>query len=135
MKLRKELVIFNCFVHLLLYSNVFVWIFSSKGNTYLSNLSSQSIYIFYAILILSIIYSGFICYSLLCFNEIGTKLIVSWNIFLGLFILIPWLGGYFLINYLYGLDGQLNLTSIDSLLKGAISASLVVLGIVFKKTK
>ena len=135
MKLRKELVIFNCFVHLLLYSCVFAWIFSAKGNAYLSNLSSQSLYIFHTILILSIIYSGFICYSLLRSKEIGTKLIVSWNIFLGLFILIPWLGGYFLIKYLYGLDSQLNLTSINSLLKGVISVSLIVLGMVFKRTK
>ena len=133
MKLKKKLVVFNCFTHILLYCGVLNWIFSDKGSTYLFHLSSESRNLFWTLLILSIIYSGFICYLLLRSKAIGIKLAVFWNIFLGLFILIPWLGGYFLFKYMYSLDTQLNLLSVGSLLKGVISISLIASGMLFNK--
>jgi hypothetical protein len=84
------------------------------------------------LLVASIIYSIFICFLLFTSKKSGIKHAVVWNIFLGLFVLIPWLGGYAMLKYSYGANTDIGFLSANNLLKGAVGISLILLGLAFK---
>lgn len=135
MKIRGLLISANCLILSVVFICVFGWTFSAAGINYFTMLSKNSIYLFYFTLSISIIYSTFICYLLLASKRKGVRLAVFWNIFLGLCISVPWLGGYALLKYKYGIDPAVDMTSGSNLLKGVLSFCLIALGLIFNSKK
>jgi len=123
---------FYCVLMIFVLWNVGVWALSGKGISYLSNLSASSVYIFYSLFLLSFFYSCFIFYLLVNLKRKGFLLAKSWCSFLGLFILILWLGGYGVLHYKYEIDVTLSLLSVGFVKKGVVSLSLILLGLFFK---
>ena len=124
--------VFYCALMVFVFWNLGVWALSGKGISYLSNLSASSVYIFYSLFLLSFFYSCFIFYLLVNLKRKGFLLAKSWCSFLGLFILILWLGGYGVLHYKYEIDVTLSLLSVVFVKKGVVSLSLILLGLFFK---
>ena len=124
--------VFYCALMVFVFWNLGVWALSGKGISYLSNLSASSVYIFYSLFLLSFFYSCFIFYLLVNLKRKGFLLAKSWCSFLGLFILILWLGGYGVLHFKYEIDVTLSLLSVGFVKKGVVSLSLILLGLFFK---
>lgn len=127
--------IVNCILLLIVFFNVLSWMLTGRGVEYFARLSNASRYVFYTLLIISILYSVFISYLLFSFKQRGPALMAFWDIFLGLFILVPWIGGYAMLKYINGVHADIDFTSTSSLMKGGLGISLILLGLAFKKLK
>lgn len=135
MKIRGLLITANCLLLSVVFFCVFAWIFSTSGINYFAMLSRTSINLFYFTLSISILYSAYLCYLLLSSKRRGARLVFYWNIFLGLCILVPWIGGYALLKYKYGVDIVIEMKSSANLLKAVLSFCLIALGLTFKSKR
>ena len=134
MKHIRALILINGVFLLVLFLSPLTWIFTSKGIDYLSMLSGYGKNFFYLKMIICVTYSVFICSMLLNFKKLGIRLIVPWNLFVGLYLLIIWIGGHFMLKFYYGMDVVFDV-SLISLMKGGVGISLLIFGLIFKTEK
>ncbi|ARN73933.1 hypothetical protein [Oceanicoccus sagamiensis] len=93
MKISKQLVLANSVVLVLIFVVFFAWLLGESSKEFLSYLGAQSILALYAAMSLSSGYTLYILYLLFKGSPKGVNLVITWNVFLAMFILIPWLGG------------------------------------------
>lgn len=132
MKKIKILILLNSAILLGLFLYPLTWIFTSKGVEYLSMLSDAGRNFFYLKTTICILYSLFICLMLSNLKKLGVKLVIFWNIFVGLYLLIFWFGGYLMLKFYYNTDAVFDF-SLNRLLSGAVGISLIALGLIFTR--
>jgi hypothetical protein len=134
MRHPRILILINIAILLILFCYPLTWMPTKDGRNYLSMLSDYGENLLYLRIAICTLYSIFICFMLLNFKKLGVKLIVTWDIFIGMYLLIFWIGSYAMLKFYYDTEAVFDL-SVSGLLKGLTGISLIILGLIFKSKK